>query len=227
MRWPVMLFAAGFGTRMKHLTQDRPKPMIEVAGRPLIDHALALAEQLPAATVVVNLHYRPELLRRHLEGRRVRIILEQPEILDTGGGLRNALPLLGGNPVMTLNSDAVWQGSNPLRQLEAAWQPEKMDALLIGIDPKRAVGYSGVGDFTPMRGGQVKRGPGLIYGGAQIINTEFLHRIDAASFSLNRVWDLILQENRLYAAEYDGVWCDVGHPGGIPLAEKLLRGEDV
>lgn len=222
-----MLFAAGFGTRMKHLTQDRPKPMIEVGGRPLIDHALALADELPAATVVVNLHYKAAVLQRHLDGRRVRTILEEPEILDTGGGLRNALPLLGGNPVMTLNSDAVWRGSNPLRQLEAAWQPERMDALLIGIDPKRAVGCTGAGDFTPLPDGRVIRGPGLIYGGAQIIKTDILQEIDESSFSLNRVWDLLLQKNRLYAAEYEGTWCDVGHPDGIPLAEKLLRGADV
>jgi MurNAc alpha-1-phosphate uridylyltransferase len=227
MRWPVMLFAAGFGTRMKHLTQDRPKPLIEVAGRPLIDHALSLADQLPAATVVVNLHYKAAMLQRHLEGRRVRTVVEKPDILDTGGGLRNALPLLGGNPVMTLNTDAVWQGANPLRQLAASWQPEKMDALLIGIDPKRALGYSGAGDFTPMPDGRVTRGPGLIYGGAQIIKTEILHRIDAPGFSLNRVWDLLLRENRLYALEYEGKWCDVGHPDGIPLAENLLRGGDV
>ncbi|HKL64600.1 MAG TPA: NTP transferase domain-containing protein, partial [Roseovarius sp.] len=117
MSLPVMIFAAGFGTRMGALTQDRPKPLIKVAGRALIDHALDLVAGHAPSRIVVNLHYRADQLVAHLDGRGVRLSHETPDILDTGGGLRAALPLLGDGPVLTMNSDAVWQGPNPLSHL--------------------------------------------------------------------------------------------------------------
>lgn len=227
MGWSVMLFAAGFGTRMKHLTRTRPKPMIPVAGVPLIDHALTLTAGLPAAKVVVNLHYKADVLDAHLRGRPVETIRETPDILDTGGGLRNALPLLGPDPVMTLNSDAIWQGENPLDLLARAWIPERMDGLLACVAPGDAMGYSGPGNFVADASGRITRGDGLIYGGAQIIKTERLRYIPETVFSLNRLWDLMIAENRLYAVQYPGKWCDVGHPGGIALAEALLETRDV
>ncbi|WP_370399655.1 nucleotidyltransferase family protein [Sulfitobacter sp. JB4-11] len=225
--FPVMLFAAGFGTRMKALTQDKPKPMIEVAGRPMIDHALGLAEQAGATRLVANLHYRPDDLRRHLEPRGVVCVIETPDILETGGGLRNALPTLGAGPVMTMNTDAIWAGPNPLTLLQAAWRPDEMDALLMGISPANAVGHQGDGDFTRDADGLLRRGPGLIYGGVQIIKTDLLAQIDARAFSLNLLWDRMLAASRLHGLEYPGRWCDVGHPDGIGMAERLLEGEDV
>ena len=227
MGWSVMIFAAGFGTRMKHLTQDRPKPMIEVASKPLIDHALGLCETLPASKTVVNLHYKAEVLLDHLKDRHVETILETPDILDTGGGLLNALPLLGTAPVMTLNSDAIWKGANPLKQLAQAWRPERMDALLMCIPPARAVGHEGGGDFQINNKGQIMRGAGLVYGGAQIIKTDQLKDIGKNVFSLNALWNILIEKNSLYAAEYDGFWCDVGHPEGISKAEDMLKARDV
>jgi MurNAc alpha-1-phosphate uridylyltransferase len=227
MVWPVMIFAAGFGTRMKHLTRDRPKPMIPVAGTPLIDHAIALAEALPATTIVVNLHYKAEMLQDHLSGRGVQTLTETPRILDTGGGLRNALPVLGPDPVMTLNSDAVWCGPNPLSALAAAWVPEMMDGLLACVPKQRAVGHGGPGNFRVDSDGRITRGDGMIYGGAQIIRTDRLQEIADEVFSLNRLWDLLIAKNRLYAMEYAGTWCDVGHPEGIAQAEAMLRECDV
>lgn len=227
MVWSVMVFAAGFGTRMKQLTQDRPKPMIAVAGRPLIDHTLDLVDALPAARTVVNLHYKAEVLQEHLAGRDLQTSLEWPDILDTGGGLRQALPLLGADPVITLNSDAIWAGANPLTQLCAAWDPDVMDGLLVCVPKARARGHAGPGNFIPDAEGRVTRGDGLIYGGAQIIKTELLQQITAKAFSLNLLWDMMIAKNSLYAVEYAGDWADVGHPDGIRLAEALVRGPDV
>ncbi|MDK3017835.1 nucleotidyltransferase family protein [Pseudodonghicola flavimaris] len=219
----AMLFAAGFGTRMAPLTQDRPKPLIPVAGRPLIDHALDLVRPLGLARIVANLHYRAEMLEAHLAPLGVRTSVETPEILDTGGGLRQALPLLGPGPVFTLNSDAIWSGPNPLELLRAVWDGNRMDALLIGIAPERALGHKGAGDFTADAEGRVlARGPGLIYGGAQILTPTLLDQVPDRVFSLNRVWDLMQARGRLFVLEYPGQWCDVGHPGGIALAESLL-----
>jgi MurNAc alpha-1-phosphate uridylyltransferase len=222
MSFPVMLFAAGFGTRMKHLTADKPKPMVTVAGRPLIDHALALAEDIAPEVIVANLHYLPEMLISHLGSRNVKTIIEMPEILETGGGLRNALPLLGAGPVITMNTDAIWQGPNPLRLLLDAWEPSYMDALLMCVPPSRALEHTGAGDFVRAKDGQLTRGTGGVFGGVQIIKTGLLAEIEEEAFSLNLIWDRMLEAQTLYGLEYSGKWCDVGHPGGVTTAEGML-----
>ncbi|MEP2427181.1 MAG: nucleotidyltransferase family protein [Tateyamaria sp.] len=223
----VMLFAAGFGSRMRPLTHDRPKPMVTVAGRPLIDHALDQTRQIAPQNIVANLHYLPETLDQHLAGRDVRTILETPDILDTGGGVRNALPMLGAGPVFTLNTDAVWKGPSPLDILRDAWRPDDMDALLICIPLDQTHAYAGHGDFEIGPNGHLVRNGGLVYGGAQIIKTDRLVDIQEKAFSLNRLWDLLLADDRIFGVQYPGQWCDVGHPGGIPIAEALLADPDV
>lgn len=218
---PVMIFAAGFGTRMRPLTDTRPKPLIEVAGKALLDHGLGLAGR---RRVVVNTHYLGAQIAAHLAGTGVAISDESAAILDTGGGLRRALPLLGPGPVITLNSDAVWTGPNPLDTLEAAWDPARMDALLLLIPRDRARGHRRSGDFLMNDAGQLTRGPGLVYSGAQIIKTERLAGISEERFSLNLLWDTMQGGGRLHGIPHEGNWCDVGHPGGIAEAEEMLSG---
>ena len=222
----IMIFAAGRGTRMGDLTATRPKPLIPVAGRPLIDHALRLTDG-KGLCLVVTLHYLGGQIRRHLVNRDIHFSDESARLLETGGGLRHALPLLGGDPVFTLNSDAVWHGPNPLDALARAWDPARMDALLMLVPPERAAGHPGAGDFTIGADGLLERGPGLIYSGAQIVRTDRLAEIEEAAFSLNRLWDLLAADDRLYGLPYDGRWCDVGHPDGLALAERMLEGADV
>lgn len=217
-----MLFAAGFGTRMQDLTAHQPKPLIKVAGCPLIDHALALGWDAGVSPIVVNLHYLPHLLEAHLDGLDVRTIREEPQILETGGGLRNALPVLGPEPVATLNSDAVWAGPNPLRLLMDAWDPERMDALLICVPMARVHGRDAQGDFSIDHSGRLHRGGNTVYGGAQILKTDLLGAVQQATFSLNIVWDMMAAKDRLFGLTYPGHWCDVGHPGGITEAEDML-----
>ncbi len=223
----VMLFAAGFGTRMGPLTRLRPKPLIEVGGRALIDHTLDLAQILKPRRIVANTHYLPDQIETHLLPRGVILSPEQPDILDTGGGLKAALPLLGPEPVFTANSDAIWSGPNPFELLRQSWQPDRMDALLACIPVAATLGHEGKGDFTPNGDGCLTRGPGWVYGGVQIIKTDRLSEIADRVFSLNRLWDLLLSDRRLFGLSYPGNWCDVGHPGGIALAEKLLARTDV
>lgn len=219
----LMLYAAGFGTRMRALTATRPKPLIELAGRPLIDHALALAEAAGVERVVVNTHYRADQIEAHLAGRPgVQISHEAPEILDTGGGLRQALALLGPGPVFTLNSDAAWTGRNPLETLSAAWNPEIMDALLLLVPRDRARGYRGQGDFALQSDGRVARGAGFVYTGAQILRPDGLATIPDHVFSLNLLWDSMLTDQRVYGVVHPGGWCDVGSPEGIAEAETML-----
>ncbi|AXQ94667.1 nucleotidyltransferase family protein [Cereibacter azotoformans] len=213
----VMIFAAGFGTRMGALTATRPKPMIEVAGRPLIDHALALAEAAGVARIVANTHYLPATLQAHLAGRAH--ISHEEEILETGGGLRHALPLLGRGPVFTLNSDAVWTGENPLDRLAQGWS-EGMEALLL-LAPSGAAR----GDFTMDAGGRIARpqgAPGYTYLGAQILRTERLAAVNARAFSLNLIWDQMIEAGTAFGLVHRGGWCDVGRPEGIAEAEAML-----
>ncbi len=223
----LMIFAAGLGTRMGPLTADRPKPMIPVAGRPLIDHALAVAEAAGADPVVVNLHWRAEVLARHLQGRGVVLSDETDQLRDTGGGLRHALPRLGPGPLWTLNSDAVWTGPNPLKTLAAAWDGARMDALLL-VAPRAALPHPPAkGDFALAPDGRLSRGRGgedHVFLGAQMLVPDGLHAIADRVFSLNRLWDRIAAAGRLHGALHPGGWVDVGHPAGIVQAEALLHG---
>ncbi|MCB6177905.1 nucleotidyltransferase family protein [Rhodobacter sp. Har01] len=225
-RLPLMLFAAGFGTRMRALTVARPKPLIPVNGRPLLDRALDLAEAAGCAPVVVNVHYLGGQIVDHLAGRAgVEISDERDEILDTGGGLRAALPMLGGGPVMTLNPDAVWRGANPLHLLRRAWDPARMDALLMVKDRVAVHGRIGRADFAVDATGRITRAAdetGVVYLGAQILRTEGLAEIPEQVFSLNRLWDGMIAAGRAFALPYPGDWCDVGSPEGLAQAEALL-----
>lgn len=223
----VMLFAAGFGTRMGALTAQTPKPLVKVAGKPLIDHALEQVRGIDTRRIVVNLHYRAEQIKDHLADQDVLFSHEEPEILETGGGLSHALPLLGNGPVFTMNTDSAWSGPNPLAQLAATWDPDRMDALLLCLPRDRAIGHSGTGDFQISDEGRLTRGPGVVYSGLQILKTDGLVDIPDHAFSLNRLWDRMLRDQRLCGVVYDGYWCDVGTPQGVQLAEAMLRDADV
>lgn len=219
-----MLFAAGFGTRMGELTRQRPKPLIEVCGKPLIDHAVAIAQAAGVTQIVVNLHYLSDQIAAHLQGSGILLSWETEQILETGGGLRAALPLLGDGPVLTLNTDAVWSGQNPLLQLLTAWDPDQMDALLLLLPAEKALGHSGHGDFLLDPQGRISRANGLtapVYLGAQILKTNGLSAISEPVFSLNRLWDIAISNNRAFGIIHQGGWCDVGRPEGITLAESL------
>lgn len=225
-RFPVMLFAAGFGTRMGALTKDRPKPLIPVGGKALLDHALDLCTADLVTRRVINLHYRGQQIAQHLAGCDVTLSAEDP-ILETGGGLRAALPLLDGNPVMVLNTDAVWTGQNPLAELARAWDDTRMDALLLVSTLQSATGHKGTGDFLMDAEGRLTRAkgaPGVVYLGAQILRTDRLAAVPQPVFSLNLLWDQMIAEGRAFGLVHQGGWCDVGQPESIPLAEALLNG---
>ncbi|MGI1662194.1 nucleotidyltransferase family protein [Palleronia sp. KMU-117] len=207
---------------MGALTAARPKPLIEVAGVTLLDRARALAHESGHSPVVVNTHYKAEAMARHLAGTDVRLSPEAPRILDTGGGLRHALPLLGDGPVATLNPDCVWSGPNPLRVLEGAWDPARMGALLLVVPLGRSHAHEGTGDFDLADDGRLRRKGPYVYTGAQILDPAGLGEIADEVFSLNLLWNRLATERRLFGVVYPGRWCDVGHPAGIQAAEALL-----
>ena len=226
-----MLFAAGFGTRMGTLTADRPKPLLPLAGKSLIDRALDIADQAEISRKVVNLHYLGDQIADHLAPRKdIALSWERDQILETGGGLRAALPLLGEGPVYTLNPDAVWAGPNPLGHLRAAWDAEEMDALLLLLPMEAVKGRDGRADFLLAPDGRISRAGATgqhLYLGAQIIRTEGLHDISDPVFSLYRVWDQMIAKDRAFGLIYPGDWCDVGTPLGLADAAAMLASHHV
>lgn len=226
-----MLFAAGLGTRMGDLVSDRPKPLLQVAGRSLIDRALDLADQAGIGRKVVNLHYLGGQIEAHLAHRPdIALSWERDLRLETGGGLRAALPLLGGGPVFTLNPDVVWAGPNPLIQLREAWDGDTMDGLLLLLPVASAQGRDDRADFLLGPDGRISRAGKTgrhLYLGAQILRTDGLTGIADPVFSLNRLWDQMIADRRAFGLIYPGQWCDVGTPMGLAEASALLASADV
>lgn len=226
----AMILAAGFGTRMGALTQERPKPLMPVGGGTLIDHALDLATDAGVTDAVINLHYRGPQIRAHLADRkmpRVAFSEESPEILDTGGGLVQARPMLGAAAFFALNSDNVFVGDNPLKTLSRAWMPAEMDALLLLVPRDQTRAYTRPGDFTidgsgvPQPRGEAKTAP-YVYTGAQIIAPESLDGAPDGAFSIKVIWERLRHTGRLRAAVYGGHWVDVGTPEGLLEAEAAM-----
>ncbi len=222
----AMIFAAGFGTRMGDLTKNMPKPLVPVLGKPMIDHSLGILSDANIRSVLVNTHYFADQLETHLKPRSsVTCIREEPKVLETGGGLKNAIPLIGSGPVITLNCDVLWQGENPVTQLLEMWNPDEMDGLLLLIKIFDAKGYNGQGDFFLNESSRLQRNDAVpkapyVYSGVQIIKTELLQTIKQKYFSINLLWQMMMASNRLSGIVYDGEWIDVGHPAGIKIAEK-------
>ena len=209
----AMIFAAGFGTRMGKLTRDTPKPMLPLHGRPMIDHTISLLRAAGIERLVANTHYLPQALEPHLESRGVTPLREDP-ILETGGGLRAALPALGSSPVITMNPDALWSGPNPVETLRAAWSDD-MTALLM-LTP---VNPGETGDFSLEQGEIARQGP-YRYTGLQIIRTDRLAEIEDTAFSLNAYWDLLLASGPLHGILYPGAWTDIGTAEALARAER-------
>lgn len=231
MTLPCLILAAGFGTRMGALTADRPKPLIEAQGRTLLDRALDVARGAHCTEIAVNAHYRAAQIAAHLRDQTdVSILVERPDILDSGGAVKNATATLGSGAMMTLNADTAWRGPNPLEALAAAFDPTKMGALLLLTPRDRAVGRVGVGDFTMDAEGRLKLDKSddtLVYLGAQILDAGACASDPRAIFSLRDTWQEMQDQGRLFGLIYAGQWADVGHPQGLLDAEAMLGADDV
>ena len=230
----AMVLAAGLGTRMRPLTDTRPKPLVTVAGRPLIDHVLTRLAQAGVTEAVVNVHHHADQLEAHLAGwegpPRIHISDERGLLLETGGGTLKALPLLGTEPFIAINSDTIWvEGFRPnLLRLMDRFDPQQMDALLLLAASTLCVGYDGLGDFTMDAAGRLERrderivAP-FIYAGACILKPSLFEGMAEGAFSLNRVFDKAAEAGRLFGIRLDGVWMHVGTPDAIAEAEEAIE----
>lgn len=228
----AMVFAAGLGTRMRPLTDDRPKALVEVDGRPLIDHMLDRLRDAGVDVAVVNVHYFADRLEAHLAGRtspRIIISDERERLMETGGGLKTAGPLLGEAPVWVVNTDSVWDehGVPALDALAAAWDPGRMDACLLLARMDRSLGFDGSGDAfvdgaTLRFRGEAPTAP-YVYMGVHICKPQIVDAEPDEPFSLTRVWRPLAASGRIGAAVLDGVWMHVGDPAARDAAEAQLR----
>lgn len=229
----AMILAAGFGKRMRSHNDSLPKPLVEVGGRPLIDYSLQLLRHSKVEQCVVNLHYKGEMIADYLakqDGVQVFPSWEE-EILETGGGIRKALPQLNSNGFFVLNSDVICLDSTPpaLGRLRATWQPEKMDGLLLLIPLEQAVGYEGRGDFYLAADSRlVSRDEGegqlYVYTGIQLLHPRFLDGSPEGAFGLGVLYRQAISspECRLYGLVHTGRWFHVGDGEGVHQAERLM-----
>jgi len=228
----AMVLSAGFGKRMLPLTLSRPKPMIPVLGRSLIDRTLDRLHQAGVQQVVVNTHYKADMLHRHLEGRTEPeiIISHEDELLDTGGGILNALPHFDGQPFISINSDVVWRDDvgSLMDAMGRRFDPDRLDLLLAMQPTMRAGGYRGIGDFDMDGNGRLSRrrrgrmAP-FVFTGIQIVQPHIFDGMKVEPFSMNRLFDQAIESGRLFGLRHSGDWIDVGHPDGLRAAETYLR----
>jgi N-acetyl-alpha-D-muramate 1-phosphate uridylyltransferase len=229
----AMVLAAGLGTRMRPLTATRPKPLVSVAGKPLIDHVLDRLVASGIERAVVNAHYLADVLEAHLEARRegpaIVISDERGLLLETGGGIAKALPLIEDDRFLVANSDNLWV-DGPTRAIDllaAHWDDAAMDALLLLVPIAGAHCHAGRGDFRIDGAGRLRRpAPGkmapFVFTGVQLVSRRLFADVPDGPFSMNLLWDRAIAADRAFGAVHEGLWFDVGTPPAIARAEAIL-----
>ena len=228
----AMVLAAGLGLRMRPLTDRLPKPLVPVAGRPLLDHVLDKLADAGVREAVVNVHYLPDQIIEHVKGRkRPRVIIsdERDEVLGTGGGVVKALPMLGDAPFFHLNADTLWiDGVRPnLARLAEAFDPARMDILLLMAPTAGSTGYEGNGDYAMLPDGALRKRKEhqvvpFVYAGAAIMSPQIFADAPKGEFSLTRMFDAANEQERLFGLRLDGVWMHVGTPDAVHAAEEAF-----
>ncbi|CAO1652327.1 nucleotidyltransferase family protein [Parasphingorhabdus sp. NYA22] len=229
----AMVMAAGLGTRMRPLTDNRPKPLVEVAGKAMIDHCFEKLVEAGIGKAVVNVHYCADMMEAHLAALAypidIRVSDERAQLLETGGGLVQAEPMIAEDIFFCINSDNLWTDgpTNSLHQLSELWNEERMDALLLLIPRETAHNYQGDGDFHLDGNKRISRklprqtAP-LIYSGIQLISKRLLRDAPTGAFSTNIFWERAIGEGRLFGAVHEGQWFEVGSPQAIAPTEAAL-----
>lgn len=228
----AMVLAAGLGTRMRPLTDHKPKPLVEVAGKPLLDHVLDRLKDAGVTKAVVNVHYLGEQIIEHVASRtqpQVLISDERGSMLGTGGGVKKALPLLGDEPFFHMNSDSMWiDGVQPnLDRLAAAFDPARMDILLLMAPTANSIGYEGAGDYNMMPDGTLRKRKEnqvvpFVYPGVAILSPAIFEGAPDGDFSLTKLFDAAAEKERLFGLRLEGLWMHVGTPDAVSAAEEAF-----
>lgn len=228
----AMVLAAGLGTRMRPITDVKPKPLVEVGGKTLIDHVLDKLAEGGLAKAVVNVHHHADQMEAHLAARSapaIEISDERETLLDSGGGVVKALPRLSGDAIFILNADTFWLdgASRNIARMKAVWDPARMDALLLVAALTASVGFDGAGDFFLSQDGRLRRRPErevtpFAYAGVAIMSRKAFEGAPEGPFSLNRLWNQAIEADRLFGLRLDGLWLHVGTPQAILEAEEAI-----
>jgi N-acetyl-alpha-D-muramate 1-phosphate uridylyltransferase len=228
----AMVLAAGLGVRMRPLTDNMPKPLVRVAGQPLLDHVLDKLGRAGVIEAVVNVHYLPDQIIEHTRGRsqpRVIISDERNQVLGTGGGVVKALPRLGDKPFFHVNSDTMWIDGvrSNLARLAETFDPDQMDILLLMAPTTSSIGYGGRGDYGMLPDGALRKRREhqvvpFVYAGAAIMSPSLFADAPKGEFSLTRMFDRANEQERLFGLRLDGVWMHVGTPDAIHAAEEAF-----
>jgi N-acetyl-alpha-D-muramate 1-phosphate uridylyltransferase len=228
----AMVLAAGLGLRMRPLTDQMPKPLVSVAGRPLLDHVLDKLGSAGVSEAIVNVHYLPDQIIDHVAARtapRVIISDERDEVLGTGGGVVKALPLLGHEPFFHVNADTLWiDGVRPnLARMADTFDPTRMDILLLMAPTASSIGYSGLGDYAMLPDGALRKRKEhqvvpFVYAGAAIMSPSIFADAPSGEFSLTRMFDRANEQERLFGLRLDGMWMHVGTPDAVHAAEEAF-----
>jgi MurNAc alpha-1-phosphate uridylyltransferase len=228
----AMVLAAGLGSRMRPLTDHTPKPLVKVAGRPLLDHVLDKLAEVDVGEAVVNVHYLPDQIIEHVAARtrpRVTISDERDRVCGTGGGVVKALPLLGAAPFFHINSDTMWIDGvrSNLARLAEAFDPARMDILLLMAPTASSIGYTGRGDYAMLPDGALRKRREnhvvpFVYAGAAIMSPAIFAQAPAGEFSLTKMFDRANGQERLFGLRLDGLWMHVGTPDAVAAAEEAF-----
>jgi N-acetyl-alpha-D-muramate 1-phosphate uridylyltransferase len=223
-----MILAAGLGQRMRPLTDTFPKPLISIGGKTILGRAFDHLKRAQIFNIVVNTHYLASLMEEYLQKLHPETLISYEEILlETGGGIKKALPLLGEGPFLTLNGDSIWSGGEGLRAMEGFWNGEEMDGLLLLIPREKAFGYEGCGDFFMSeerrlsRPSQAQEAP-YVYIGVQIVHPRLFNGAPQGPFSMNLLWNKSMQQGRLYGYVHKGEWFHMSTPGDLERYERLV-----
>ncbi len=226
----AMVLAAGLGVRMRPLTNTKPKPLVSVAGQPLLDHVLDKLAAAGVVEAVVNVHYLPDQIIDHVKTRsRPRVIIsdERDQVLGTGGAVVKALPQLGDAPFFHVNSDTMWIDGvrSNLARLAETFDPARMDILLLMAPTASSIGYGGRGDYAMLPDGALRKRREnqvvpFVYAGAAIMSPTLFADAPAGEFSLTKMFDRANERERLFGLRLDGVWMHVGTPDAIQAAEE-------
>lgn len=230
----AMVMAAGLGKRMRPLTATRPKPLVEVAGKPLIGHVFDHLRAAGIKRAVVNVHYLADAMEAYLKARvkdiEVVVSDERKQLMETGGGIVQARELIGDKPFLCVNSDNLWIDGpiDAIRALAAQWDDARMDVLQLVVPLARAYGHTGKGDWRIDANGRIteRRKPGriapFVYTGVQILSPRVIRDWPEGPFSTNLFWNRAIEAGRCYAVVHQGLWFDVGTPQAIGMTEAVL-----
>lgn len=230
----AMILCAGKGTRMRPLTDDKPKALVEVAGKPLLARALKRCKDAGVGRVIVNAHYKAEVLKSfvaHCKGKLpISISDETDDLLDTGGGIYKALPLIGDKRFFVINCDVIWRNgpTDTLQHLARHWDGKKMDALLLLVPMTKATGIGDRGDFIMQSDGSIgwpkeRRVAAFGYAGIQMLHPRVFRGLPQKAFSVRDIWNAAMEANRIFGCVHEGLWAHVGTPEAIAPAEEMLR----